>query len=97
MKHLSSENNTKYRIAYQKNIEGIQQSDKTLLAYYISKANSDVAYNIGSLLIMHAPWCIIMKLVLPEYSFPARAVVIMIESEFKYNSVYNIITNTDLQ
>ena len=37
------------------------------------------------------------KLVLPEYYFPARAVVNMMESKFKYNSGDYIITNTDLQ
>ena len=37
------------------------------------------------------------KLVLPEYSFPARAVVNMMESKFKYNSDDNIIMNTYLQ
>ena len=37
------------------------------------------------------------KLVLPEYSYPARAVVNMMASKFKYNSDDNIITNTDLQ
>ena len=37
------------------------------------------------------------KLVLPEYSFPAREVVNMMVSKFKYNSDDNIITNTDLQ
>ena len=35
------------------------------------------------------------KLVLPEYSFPARAVVNMMASKFKYKSDNNIITNTD--
>ena len=37
------------------------------------------------------------KLVLHEYSFPARAVVNMMESTFKYISDDNIITNTYLQ
>ena len=37
------------------------------------------------------------KLVLLEYSFPARAVVNMMASKFKYNSDDNINTNTDLQ
>ena len=37
------------------------------------------------------------KLVLPEYSFPARAVVNMMASKFKYDSDDTIITNTDLQ
>ena len=37
------------------------------------------------------------KLVLPEYSFPDKAVVNMMASQFKYNSDDNIITNTDLQ
>ena len=37
------------------------------------------------------------ELVLPEYSFPARSVVNMIASKFKYNSDDNSITNTDLQ
>ena len=36
------------------------------------------------------------KLVLPEYSFPARAVVNMLASIFKYNYDDTIITNTDL-
>ena len=35
------------------------------------------------------------KLVLPEYSFPTRAVVNIMASKFKYNSDDNIITNTD--
>ena len=38
-----------------------------------------------------------MNLVLPEYSFPAREVVNMMASKFKYNSDDNIITNTYLQ
>ena len=38
-----------------------------------------------------------MKLVLPEYSFPARAVVNMMASTFKYNSDDKIIANTNLQ
>ena len=37
------------------------------------------------------------KLVLSDYSFPAKAVVNMMASQFKYNSDDNIITNTDLQ
>ena len=37
------------------------------------------------------------KFVLPEYSFPARAVMNMMTYQFKYNSDDNIITNTDLQ
>ena len=37
------------------------------------------------------------KLVLPEYSFPNRAVVNIMASNFKYNSDDNIITNTNLQ
>ena len=37
------------------------------------------------------------KLILHEYSFPARAVVNMMEYKFKYNSDDNIIMNTDLQ
>ena len=37
------------------------------------------------------------KLVSPEYSFPARAVVNSMISKFKYNSDDNIITNNDLQ
>ena len=49
MKHLSSEYHKKCIIAYQINIEGIQQSDNTPLANYISKKNSDLAYKIGSL------------------------------------------------
>ena len=44
MKHLSSEYHNKYNNAYQKKIEGIQQSDNTPLENYISKANSDLAY-----------------------------------------------------
>ena len=52
MKHLSSEYNKKCIIAYQKKIEGIQKSDKKPLGNYISQANSDIAYKIGSFLIM---------------------------------------------
>ena len=37
------------------------------------------------------------ELILPEYSFPAREVVNMMASKFKYNSDDNIIMNTDLQ
>ena len=37
------------------------------------------------------------KLILPAYSFPARAVVNMMESIYNYNVDDNIITNTDLQ
>ena len=37
------------------------------------------------------------KLILPEYSFPDRAVVNMMASTFKYNYDNNIITNIDLQ
>ena len=36
-------------------------------------------------------------MVLPEYSFPTRAVVNIMASNFKYNSDDNIITNTNLQ
>ena len=68
MKHLSSEYHTKFIIAYQKNIEGIKQSDKTTQANYISKANSDLANKIGSLLIMM--YYDTNKLILPEYFFP---------------------------
>ena len=39
----------------------------------------------------------VYKLVLPKYSFPARAVVNMMASKFKYNADDNIIMNTDLQ
>ena len=52
MKHLRSEYHKIYIVAYQKKIEVIKQSDKTPLANYISKANSDLADKIGSLLIM---------------------------------------------
>ena len=38
-----------------------------------------------------------MRLVLPDYYFPARAVVNMMALKFKYNSDDNIITNTDVQ
>ena len=37
------------------------------------------------------------ELVLPEYSFPAREVVNMMASIFRYNPDDNIITNTYLQ
>ena len=37
------------------------------------------------------------KLILTEYSFPARAVVNIMASKFKYNSDDNIIMNTHLQ
>ena len=95
MKHPSSEYHNKCIIAYQKKIEEIKQSDKTPLSNYISKANSDISYNIGLLLIIM--YYDEHKLVLPEYSFPARAVVNNMASKFKYNSDDNIITNTDLQ
>ena len=52
MKHLSSEYPKICIIAYQKKIEVIKQSDKTPLVNYISKANSDLADKIGSLLNM---------------------------------------------
>ena len=52
MNHLSSEYHNKFIIAYEKNIEGIKKLNKTPQANYISKANSNLAYNIGSLLIM---------------------------------------------
>ena len=84
-----------------KKIEGIKQSDNTPLSNYISidthdlNANSDVAYKIGSLLII--VYYDENKLFLPEYSFTARAVVNNMASKFKYNSDDNIITNTDLQ
>ena len=44
----SSEYHTKYIIAYQQKIEGIQQSDKIPSAQdnYISKSNSDLADKI---------------------------------------------------
>ena len=74
MKHLSSEYHNKCIISYQKKIEGTRQSDKTPLSNYISKDNSDLAYKIGSLLIIR--YYDEKKLVLPEYSFPARAVMI---------------------
>ena len=44
MKHLSSEYHKKCINVYQNKIEGIQQSDKTPPANYISKANIDLAY-----------------------------------------------------
>ena len=94
MKHLSSKYHKKCMISYQKNSEGIKQSYKTSLANYISKANSYLAYKIGSLLIM--VYYDANKLVLPAYSFPARAVVNMVASTFKCNSNCNIIKNTDL-
>ena len=37
------------------------------------------------------------ELILPKYSFPARAVVNLMAYKFKYNSDDNIIMNTDLQ
>ena len=46
MKHLSSEYHKRCIIYYQNNIEVIKQSDKTPLANYISKANSDLADKI---------------------------------------------------
>ena len=46
MKQLSYEYHNKFIIDYQKKIEGVKQSDKALLANYISKANSDLAYKI---------------------------------------------------
>ena len=95
MKHLSSEYHKKCIIAYQKEIEGVKQSDKTSQANYILKEYSELPYKIGSLLII--VYYDAKKLVLLEYSFPARAVVNMMESKFKYNSDDNIITNTDLQ
>ena len=95
MKHLSSKYHNKCIISYQQKIEGIKQSDKTPLSNYISKANIDLAYNIGSLLII--VYYDEKKLVLPEYSFPARTVVNNMASKFKYNSDDNIITNTDLK
>ena len=52
MNHLSTEYHNKFIIAYEKNIEGIKQLNKTPQANYISKANSDIAYKIGSLLNM---------------------------------------------
>ena len=73
----------------------MKQSYNIQLTNFISKANSYLAYKIGSLLIMVYYYS--RKLVLPEYSFPARAVVNMMESKFKYNSDDNIITNTYLQ
>ena len=74
---------------------GVKQSDKAPLSNYISRKNIDLAYKIGSLLIM--VYYNANKLILPEYSFPARAVVNKMASTFKYNSDDNIITNTDLQ
>ena len=94
MKHLSSEYHNKFIIAYQKNSEGVKQSDNTPLANYISKANSDLSYKIGSLFIM--VYYDANNLVVPAYSFPARAVVNMMASQFKCNSDCNIIMNTDL-
>ena len=75
MKYLSSEYHNKYIIAHQKKIERIKQSDKIQLINYILKANSDLSYKIGSLLIMVYYYS--RKLVLSEYSFLARAVVNM--------------------
>ena len=63
MKYLSSEYHNKCIIAYQKKIERIKQSDKIQLTNYISKANIDLAYKIGSLLIMVYYYS--RKLVLP--------------------------------
>ena len=94
MKHIRSEYHNKFIISYQKKIERITQLDKTPQTNYISKANSDLVYNIGSLLIM--VYYEANKLVLPEYSFPARAVVNMMASKFKYNYDDTIITNADL-
>ena len=79
MKNLSSDYHNKYINAYQKKIEGIKQSDKTPLANYISNANSDLAYKIGSLLIV--VYYDVNKLVLPEYSFP------VIYSSCKYDGI----------
>ena len=73
----------------------IKQSDKIKLTNYISKANSDLSYKIGSLLIIVYYYS--RKLVLPEYSFLARAVVNMVASKFRYNSDDNIIMNTYLK
>ena len=73
MKHLISEYHNKCIIAYQKKIEGIKRSNKTPLSNYILKANSDLAYKIGSLFII--VYYDENNLLLPEYSFPARAVV----------------------
>ena len=95
MKHPISEYHNKCSIAYQKKIEGIKQSVNTPLANYISKENSDIYDTIGSLLIM--VYYDAKKLVLHEYSFPARAVVNMMALQFKYNADDNIIMNTDLQ
>ena len=95
MKYLSSKYHKKCIIAYQKKIEGIKTTDKTQLTHSISKANSNVAYKIGSSLII--VYYDSSKLGLPEYSFPARAIVNMMASKFKYNSDDNIIKNTDLQ
>ena len=55
--------------------------------------NGDLAYKIGSLLIM--VYYNAKKLGLPKYSFPGRAVVNMTASTFTFNSDDNIITNTD--
>ena len=44
MKHLSSEYHKQCYNAYKKKIEWIIKSDKTPLANYISKENSDLAY-----------------------------------------------------
>ena len=92
MKHLSSEYHKKFIITYQQNSQGVKQSDKTPLANYIPKANSDLAYKIGSLLIM--VYYDANKLVVHAYSFPARALVNMMASQFKCNSDCNIIMNT---
>ena len=62
----------------------MKKSDNTPLANYISKENSDltyiciISYKIVSLLIMF--YIGVNKLVLPEYSFPAKAVVNMMAS-----------------
>ena len=95
MKHISSAYHNKCIMYFQQNIEGIKQSDETPQANYISKANSHLADKIGSLLI--TMYYDANKLILPEYYFPARSVVNMMESKFKYNSDDNIIINTDLQ
>ena len=61
----------------------------------MSKVNSDLAYKIGSLLII--VYYDANKLVLPEYYFSARSVVNMMVSTIKYNSDDNSITSTGLQ
>ena len=60
----------------------IKQSDKTPQENYISKANSDLAYKIGSLFIM--VYYDANKLSLPAYSFPVRAVVNMMASTLMF-------------